>query len=168
LIPIDPFASYEMGIWIKSTGADLNNYVGFFLYDENRVQIDRGDKSKEYYNPYWKSTEEDSEHFTYHNGRIMASDTTPTTREKPYMESDGTTARYDWVMPSTARYIAVRWLTCYGSGDGKGVTYYTAPSFRRLGANGFPARCAFSDRNLHSRMPFVPTPTRLKLLRACG
>jgi hypothetical protein len=27
-------------------------------------------------------------------------------------------------------------------------------------------RCAFSDRNLHSRMPFVPTPARLKLLHA--
>jgi hypothetical protein len=31
-----------------------------------------------------------------------------------------------------------------------------------------PARCAFSDRNLHSRMPLVPTHVRLKLLHACG
>jgi hypothetical protein len=28
-------------------------------------------------------------------------------------------------------------------------------------------RCAFSDRNLHSMMPLVPTPARLKLLHAC-
>jgi hypothetical protein len=28
-------------------------------------------------------------------------------------------------------------------------------------------RCAFSDGNLHSRMPLVPTPARLKLLQAC-
>jgi hypothetical protein len=28
-------------------------------------------------------------------------------------------------------------------------------------------RCAFFDRNLHSRMPLVPTPARLKLLQAC-
>jgi hypothetical protein len=29
------------------------------------------------------------------------------------------------------------------------------------------ARCAFFGRNLHSRMPLVPTPARLKLLQAC-
>jgi hypothetical protein len=29
------------------------------------------------------------------------------------------------------------------------------------------ARCAFSDRNLHSRMPLDPTHVRLKLLHAC-
>jgi hypothetical protein len=29
------------------------------------------------------------------------------------------------------------------------------------------ARCAFFGRNLHSRMPLVPTPARLKLLHAC-
>jgi hypothetical protein len=29
------------------------------------------------------------------------------------------------------------------------------------------ARCAFSDRNLHSMMRLVPTPARLKLLQAC-
>jgi hypothetical protein len=29
------------------------------------------------------------------------------------------------------------------------------------------ARCAFSDRKLHPRMPLVPTPARLKLLHAC-
>jgi aryl-alcohol dehydrogenase-like predicted oxidoreductase len=28
-------------------------------------------------------------------------------------------------------------------------------------------RCAFFDRNSHSRMPVVPTPARLKLLQAC-
>jgi hypothetical protein len=28
-------------------------------------------------------------------------------------------------------------------------------------------RCAFFGRNLHSRMPLVPTPARLKLLHAC-
>jgi hypothetical protein len=28
-------------------------------------------------------------------------------------------------------------------------------------------RCAFSDRNLHSRMPLDPTHVRLKLLPAC-
>jgi hypothetical protein len=29
------------------------------------------------------------------------------------------------------------------------------------------ARCLFSNRNLHSMMPLVPTPARLKLLQAC-
>jgi hypothetical protein len=39
--------------------------------------------------------------------------------------------------------------------DNKGSTY-----------KGFDyVRCAFSDRDLHSRMPLVPTPARLK--RAC-
>jgi hypothetical protein len=28
-------------------------------------------------------------------------------------------------------------------------------------------QCAFSDEILHSRMPLVPTPARLKLLHAC-
>jgi hypothetical protein len=28
-------------------------------------------------------------------------------------------------------------------------------------------RCTFFDRKLHSRMPLVPTPARLKLLHAC-
>jgi hypothetical protein len=28
-------------------------------------------------------------------------------------------------------------------------------------------RCAFFHRDLHSRMPLVPTPVRLKLLHAC-
>jgi hypothetical protein len=28
-------------------------------------------------------------------------------------------------------------------------------------------RCAFSGKNLHSRMPLDPTPVRLKLLQAC-
>jgi hypothetical protein len=33
--------------------------------------------------------------------------------------------------------------------------------------SGCNARCAFFDRNLHSRMPLVPTPARLKLLQTC-
>jgi hypothetical protein len=33
--------------------------------------------------------------------------------------------------------------------------------------SGVLARCAFSDRNLHSRMPLDPTHVRLKLLHAC-
>jgi hypothetical protein len=32
---------------------------------------------------------------------------------------------------------------------------------------GEKVRCAFSDRNLHSRMPLDPTHARLKLLHAC-
>jgi hypothetical protein len=34
-------------------------------------------------------------------------------------------------------------------------------------ADKLSARCAFSDRNSHSRMPLDPTHVRLKLLHAC-
>jgi hypothetical protein len=34
------------------------------------------------------------------------------------------------------------------------------------GVSACKVRCALSERNLHSRMPLVPTPARLKLLHA--
>jgi hypothetical protein len=36
------------------------------------------------------------------------------------------------------------------------------------GCRAVGVRCSFSDRNLHSRMPLVPTPARLKRVHACG
>jgi hypothetical protein len=37
----------------------------------------------------------------------------------------------------------------------------------RLSSRPGRVRCAFLGRNLHSRMPLIPSPTRLKLLHAC-
>jgi hypothetical protein len=138
MIPIDPNENYEMGIWIKSSGLDTRNYVGFWLYDEAKEKI-LGD-AEEFLNPYWKTEDGDGDKFTYHNGRIMASDTTSHARSKPFMYSDGTTAKADWVMPSQTRYIAVRWQTCYYGEGEPGVTHFAFPSFRRLGGAGFSAQ----------------------------
>lgn len=41
--------SYEVRIWIKSTGEDMRNYFGFFAWDENDDLI-KG-SSGEYTNP---------------------------------------------------------------------------------------------------------------------
>jgi hypothetical protein len=56
MITIDPYASYEAGIWIKSTGKDMNNYHGFYLFDENKVQIEGDDD--EYGACRWRSRED--------------------------------------------------------------------------------------------------------------
>jgi hypothetical protein len=39
--------------------------------------------------------------------------------------------------------------------------------YRTSGGQAFAARCAFSDRILHSRLPLDPTHVRLKLFHAC-
>jgi len=72
----------------------------------------------------------------------MASDTKSEARGKPFIYSDGTTAKLDWLMPSNARYLTVRFRSCSGDGDGSGVTHYAYPSFRKLGANGFDTQGA--------------------------
>jgi hypothetical protein len=48
-------------------------------------------------------------------------------------------------------YLGTGWIGCHSD---------YSPQQHRV-------RCAFSDRNLHSRMPLDPTHVRLKLLHAC-
>ena len=51
---------------------------------------------------------------------------------------------------------------------GNNMTAQTSGEAVVAGASTENARCAISDRNLHSGMPLDPTHVRLKLLQACG
>lgn len=128
VIAIDNLQSYQVGLWIKSNNTDVNNYFGFHLYTKYMEQI-RGD----FLNPYFKTSQGESSSWTLHTGVLLSSDTPSTdARGRPLADNDMTTSRYDYILPKDAAYITLRWLTCYGDGDGTGKTHFAFPSLKKV------------------------------------
>ena len=128
MIAIDHLQSYQVGLWMSSTNMDVNNYFGFKVYTKAMEQI-RGD----FLNPYFKTTEGDTSTWTLHTGVLLSSDTPSTnTRGKPIADNGMTTSIYDYVLPEDAAYVTLRWLSCYGDGDGTGISHFAFPSLKKV------------------------------------
>ena len=41
---------------------------------------------------------------------------------------DDTSGNLDWILPSQAAYVVMRWGSCYGDGDGTGASFFVYPS----------------------------------------
>ena len=115
--PIDPNNTYEFSIFLLSTGTDLNNFLGFQVYDVafNILNVKGTDK------PYFKRTENDTETWTRWNGFVLPATTDPNDIPKYY--SNGVS----WQWPLNSKYAQLRFGTCYGDGDNAGKTYFAYP-----------------------------------------
>ncbi|XP_062520818.1 uncharacterized protein LOC134195756 [Corticium candelabrum] len=115
--PIDANNTYEFSIWLQSTGKDLNNFLGFQVYDVafNILFVNGTDK------PYFKRTENDSETWTRWNGFVVPATNDPNDIPKYY--SNGVS----WQWPPNSKYAQLRFGTCYGDGDNAGKTYFAYP-----------------------------------------
>ena len=115
--PIDPNRTYEFSIWLLSTGKDLNNFLGFQVYDVafNILYVDGLDK------PYFKRSKNDTETWTRWSGFVLPATTDPNDIPKYY--SNGVS----WRWPSNSKYAQLRFGTCYGDGDNSGKTYFAYP-----------------------------------------
>eukprot|EP00039_Didymoeca_costata_P022025 m.3475 g.3475 ORF g.3475 m.3475 type:complete len:528 (+) comp2776_c0_seq1:22-1605(+) len=123
-ISVSPMKSYEVRIWIKSTGEDMRNYFGFFAWDENDDLI-KG-SSGEYTNPYFKTSKGDGE-WHLQTIRLLSSDTAM--GSTTIVESTGIA---EWKLPTNVAYIRLRFLSCYADGDGKSESFFALPSMNEL------------------------------------
>eukprot|EP00040_Diaphanoeca_grandis_P032770 m.199397 g.199397 ORF g.199397 m.199397 type:complete len:708 (+) comp32732_c1_seq2:28-2151(+) len=123
LIAVDPLKTYEFGIWLKTTGKDLKNYLGFYIFDENKQQI-KGDWNNPYFS-YARMAPKDD--WTYVTGVLRSSDSPVDTSHKTV----GSLST-NYKMPANTSYLVARWGTCYGDGDGEGTTWYVFPEVKEL------------------------------------
>ena len=115
--PIDPNNTYEFSIWLLSTGKDLNNFLGFQVYDVafNILNVNGTDK------PYFKRTENDTKTWTRWNGFVVPAITDPHNIPSYYRNG------VSWQWPSNSKYARLRFGSCYGDGDNAGKTYFAYP-----------------------------------------
>ncbi|XP_062521151.1 uncharacterized protein LOC134196085 [Corticium candelabrum] len=66
-IKISSKKAYEFSIYIKSTGKDMHNYFGFYVYDKKQIQITNG----KWKNPYFKSSANDPNQWTKWTAYIL-------------------------------------------------------------------------------------------------
>ena len=121
LVKIDPTKTYDISIWMFSTGTDLDNYLGFKVYDKDKKNIGESGKSP-YHNLYFKSGDDDSRAWVLHTGKMYSHDTN--------VGSGVRDAQNNYKFPKEAAYLTVRFLTCYGDGSGTGYTLFAFPSVR--------------------------------------
>ena len=140
MIEIDPMMSYDVSIWTKSTGPDLNHFVGFFLFDKNHQVIKEG----KYGNPYFQTTDGHQPGvWEYHQNRLLSADTADS------VNGDGTTGK-DWLLLKNAKYMVLRFGVCYGDNDGKGESWFAFPKvaerFPESGLAPVPHKINFMGR----------------------
>ena len=126
LFKIDHRKKYDFSIWISSTATDLDNYLGFFVYDGSHNQIRTGTIA----NPYFKTGPGDAIEWTRWNGFVLPSNTpsSPADSNKPASDIPSQFSNgVDWKWPSNAVYAILRFLACYGDGDNSGITYFALP-----------------------------------------
>jgi hypothetical protein len=124
--PIDHKKKYEFSIWIMSTTTDLNNYLGFFAYDQSGAQIRTGTIN----NPYFKGNQNDPPKWVRWNGFVMpstgsskTSDINKPPQDIPSYFSNGV----DWKWPASATHAVIRFGSCYGDGDNQGISFFALP-----------------------------------------
>lgn len=118
MIPVDPRLSYQFSIWVRTTSTTMANYFGFYVYDANGNSI-----GGDWTNPYFKGSRGDLNMWEYHSGYLLANATAnASTFNVP--ETDGV----DWVLPSNAASVVLRFGSCYSTGKGIDETYFASPS----------------------------------------
>jgi hypothetical protein len=122
LFRVHPDRTYEFSVWIKSSGVDMNNYLGFYVYDANGARI-----VGNYNNPYFKTTEGDPDRWVRWSGLLLPS-YAPQHPTYPFANSDAReTNGTDWVMPAEAAYAQIRFGACYGNGDNLDASWFAMP-----------------------------------------
>ena len=99
---VDSSQNYEFSLWIRSDTADMDNYFGFHLYDENMDRISTGALS----NPYFKSGENDSGWARW-TGRLLHHGTPDANNDGSPDAQISETNGSDFVMPSNAAYACL-------------------------------------------------------------
>lgn len=154
MIEVDPMLNYELSVYILSTNSDLSNYFGFYVYDSNRRRITAGD----YNNPYFRATKDEAGKWEYHNAYLLSSATTASPK------SFTVTTGRDFILPPNARYVVMRFGSCYGdNANGLDYAYFAYPRMGRLTTGGTGDLAGLQARELECRRSgatFDPTTGR--------
>ena len=123
---IDPGKTYELSIWILSTGNDLSNFFGFRAFDKEFKRlsvISDNEYSHNVTNPYFKRSKNDATTWTRWNG--FAGSCSPEGTRKEFLSYFSKGVNWEW--PLDCKYIQLTFGTCYGDGDNQGKTYFARP-----------------------------------------
>ena len=123
LILADPSKAYKYSIWIKSTGAEMNNYFGFHVYDSTRTQI-----ASSWANPYFKITENDPNTWQKWEAFLGPSSYGPATTGCDSLSTNGD----DWCMASNTAYLMMRFGSCYTDGLATEHSYFMYPEIEEI------------------------------------
>ncbi|MFH1849615.1 MAG: LamG domain-containing protein [archaeon] len=121
-IPADASKTYKFTVWIKSTGTDMNNYFGFYIFDSAGTRI-----TGSWDNPYFKTSESDPNSWikwTAYLGPSYAGGATGCDTSKTNAD--------DWCMSSSTAYIRMRFGSCYADGSGTSYSYFIYPSIEEV------------------------------------
>ncbi len=121
---VDPFRAYEFSIWIKSADTDMNNYLGFYLYDAAGVKI-----GGSWGNPYFRSAEGDPNSWVRWSG-ILAPADFPASGAFMSPERSSTNGR-DFVMADNTTTALLRFGGCYSSTI-NGQSWFANPEVREI------------------------------------
>ena len=123
---INPRKTYELSIWILSTGNDLSNFFGFRAFDKEFKRlsvISDNEYSHNVTKPYFKRSKNDATTWTRWNGFVGSCNPECTRKKFLSYFSKGV----NWKWPLDCKYIQLTFGTCYGDGDNQGKTYFARP-----------------------------------------
>jgi hypothetical protein len=123
-VPVDPTKAYEFSVWIRSSGVDVANYLGFYAYDAT------GRVAGSWDNPYFKTSRSDPNQWVRWSGYLLPA-STPATNGRPNVDSPRTNG-VDWVMPAANTTANIRFGGCYGDGSGATTSWFAEPSVREV------------------------------------
>jgi hypothetical protein len=125
-IATDPTKTYEYSIWVKSDDNELNNYLGFHVYDAGGTRIEAA-----WDNPYFKTSESDPNTWVRHTGYLLPAGTQDTNGDGRPDNQLGASTGLDWILPAATRTARMRFGSCYSSVDG-GVSLFAEPQIREV------------------------------------
>lgn len=117
MFQVDHRRKYEFSIWILSTGTDITNYLGFFVYDKRKKHLDSGSVN-------FKNSNNDPAEWKRWNGLVLP----PSRLDDPNRPANDVPSYFsngeDWKWPANAVYAVLRFGSCYGDGDNSGITFF--------------------------------------------
>lgn len=111
-------------------GKDVNNYLGFSVYDYHDNMI-RG--SWDSHISYFKTSENDPNRWKKWNGYVLPRYVRDSNNDGQPDDQSFHTNGVDWMWPSDAVTVLLRFESCYGTGLGTSErTWFAFPSIREI------------------------------------
>ncbi|XP_062520656.1 uncharacterized protein LOC134195618 isoform X2 [Corticium candelabrum] len=161
LVMINPWKTYEFSIDIHASQKHMRNYFGFYVYDSNKDKIEGS-----WNRPYFENSDDHYHLWQKWRAYIFSRDTPDTDNDGQSDPQNHMTNGKDWVWPTNASYVALRFGSCYyGTGrlvlnrkrrhpiESVGVTWFRYPTVREIEQ---PLSILFSDRR-HPNMRMFKT-----------
>ena len=107
----------------------MHNYFGFYVYDKKQIQITNG----KWKNPYFKSSANDPNQWTKWTAYILPHEMFDHDKDGIANGQSFHTNGIDWIWPQNAKYVTIRFGSCYGTGlSHPDKTWYVFPSVKEI------------------------------------